>query len=149
MGTYEDLRLGQRIVSPPRRLSADDAQTLIRTLGYTHPLFADPDYAREHTPFGTTPLPGEVTLALMGGLAESTDVFDHTVVALVGMDEVRFVHAALPGDLLHLEMEVTAKQPSSSGRRGTVTFAWRCATDDGTAVAQASVQLLFRLDAQA
>ena len=147
MGTYDDLTVGQRIVSPSRRIDAAEARTLIDTLGYTHPLFVDPDYARDHTPFGATPLPGEVTLALMGGLAEQTDVFDDTVVALVGMDAVRFANAALPGDMLLLEMEVIDKEPSTSGRRGVVTFAWRCRKDDGTPVAEATASLLFRLEA--
>ena len=145
MGTYDDLQVGQRITSPSRVVTDADAAALIRLAGYTHPLFSDPEYAREHTPFGTTPLPGEVTLALMGGLAEQTDVFDDTVVALVGIDAVGFANAALPGDALRLEMEVTGKQPSSSGRRGVVTFAWRCSRDDGTLLVEATASLLFRL----
>ena len=144
MGTYDDLPVGQRVTSPARSLGDDEARAVVAALGYTHPLFADPAYAREHTPFAATPLPGEVTLALMGGLAEQTDVFDDSVVALVGLDQVRFVNPAFPGDLLHLEMEVTRKQPSASGRRGVVTFAWRCVKADGTLVAEASAALLFR-----
>jgi acyl dehydratase len=146
VGAYADLEVGQRVVSPPRQISDAQARVLIETMGYTHPLFADPDYARAHTPFPTTPLPGAVTLALMGGLAEQTDVFDDTVVALVGMDAVRFPSAAFPDDLLHLEMEVVAKEPSASGRRGVVTFAWRCVKQDGTVVAEANASLLFRLE---
>ena len=146
MGSYDDLQIGQRVVSPARRVSDDEARTLISTLGYTHPLFADPEYARTQTPFGTTPLPGEVTLALMGGLAEQTGAFDETVVALVGIDAVRFLNAALPGDLLHLEMEVVDKQPSASGRKGVVTFAWRCLKDDGTSVMEAKASLMFRIE---
>lgn len=146
MGTYDTLEVGQEFVSPARQLTSDDAQALIATLGYTHPLFADPVYARERTPFGATPLPGEVTLALMGGLAEQTGVFDDTVIALVGIDAVRFPAVALPGDTLRLQMQVAGKQPSESGRRGVVTFAWRCVTDDDTVVAEAMASLLFRRD---
>jgi len=128
MGTFDELSIGDVFASPARTLSEADVATLIAVGGYTHPLFTDPAYAAA-SPFGRTPVPGEGILHLMGGLVEQTERFDDTVIALVGLDEVRFRAPAFAGDVVRCEIEVLAKEPK--GERGLLTMAWRCVKDGG------------------
>lgn len=143
MGTFQRLEVGESIISAGFAVTEADVRTLIGMTGYTHPLFTDPDYARS-TPFGTTPLPGQLVLAVMGGLAEQTGVFDETVIALVAIDEARFHAAAVPGDVLTLHLEVVDKESSERSGHGTIRFSNRCTNQRDELVASASSTLLFR-----
>ena len=142
MGTFDALLVGETFSSPARTVSEDDAAALIRIGGYTHPLFTDAAFAAASV-FGGTPLPGEAVLHIMGGLAEQTDRFDDTVIALVGFDEVRFRRAVMPGDEIRLEIEVVGKEPAGDGR-GLMMMAWRCLNARDEVACEARARMLFR-----
>lgn len=145
MGTFDRLAVGDR-VSAPDAVIPLDSRALARDVGgYTHPLFTDDAWVREHSPFSAGPVPGEFVLFLLGGLAERSGAFDDTTIALVGLDEVRFVSPAFPGDTIRLDMEVVAKEPSRSGRRGSMQLRWNCTNGDGTQVLSAIATFLFDL----
>jgi acyl dehydratase len=140
VGTYDELSVGDVFTTPRRRIDASEASELIRIGGYTHQLFTDPAFAASST-FGRSPLPGQAVLLLMGGLVEQSGRFDDTVIALLGFEDVRFMAPAFPGDELHVEVEVVAKEPRSD--RGVLTMSWTCRTDRDTVV-QATARMLFR-----
>jgi acyl dehydratase len=85
-----------------------------------------------------------VTLALAGGLAEQAGVFDESVVALAGFEEVRFPAAALVGDTIRLDMELLAKRRSSSSGRGVLRFRWCCRNQDDAVVLVAEASMVVR-----
>jgi hypothetical protein len=41
VGSYGNLKVGDRFTSPPVMLAADRAEEMIRWAGYVHPLFTD------------------------------------------------------------------------------------------------------------
>lgn len=142
--SFESLTPGSSFTSPSQMITEDDAATLIRIGGYTHPLFTDPTYAAESI-FGRSPLPGEAILHLMGGLAEQSGRFDDTVVALLGFDAVQFASPAFAGDSIHVLIEVLSREPRPNGKRGEVVMAWRCRNERGELVCDATARMLFRL----
>lgn len=109
MSTYDDLALGDRFLTQSRVITGSDLATIVQVGGYTHPLFNDPAYL-ETSPFEATPLPGEGVLLLMGGLVESTEKFDDTVIALTGFTDVSFKRPVSEGDEIHVEVEVMDKE---------------------------------------
>lgn len=111
--------------------------------GYVHPLFTDEAYWRG-AGFPGRPVPGELTLLLLGGLAEQTGVFDDTTLALTGFEAVRFLKPAVVGDAIRLDMQVIRKELSELGRRGFVTFAWECRNQREEVVVEALATLAFR-----
>jgi acyl dehydratase len=141
--TFERVAVGDRWRSPELVLG-DEAARITARAGYVHPLFTDEAYWRS-AGFSGRPVPGELTLLLMGGLAEQTGVFDETTLALTGFEAVRFLKPAVVGDAIRLEMEVTRKHLSESGRRGFVTFAWECRNLRGEVVLEALATLAFRI----
>lgn len=143
MGTYDDLSVGDVFPTPERTLDDELVRGLIDTAGFTHPLFTDPRFAAASR-FGRTPLPGQAILLLLGGLVEQSGRFDDSTIALTGFDEVRFLKPAFVGDTLRGSVEVVAKEPSSSGSRGTLVMTWWCMNDDGETVASATARMLFR-----
>lgn len=145
MGTYDLLSVGDRLSAPAATIPAD-AREVARTVGgYTHPLFTDDEWVRDHSPFATGPVPGEFVLFLLGGMAERSGAFDDTTIALVGLDDVRFSAPAFPGDDINLTMEAVGKELSGSGRRGSVRLRWTCTKADGTEVLSAIATFLFDL----
>jgi acyl dehydratase len=144
VAAFDELEVGQRFIAPRRTVTEALATTVTALAGYTHPLFTDAAYVREHTPFPSPPVAGGLVLLLCGGLAEQTEVFDEHTVALLGFDDVRFPAPAFHGDTLRLQMEVVELAPSSSGEKGVAAFRWTCTKDDGQIVAVATARLLLR-----
>ena len=97
MGTYGDLKVGERIVTPGKTITHAATTIMTGLGGYTHPMFNDEEYCKANTPFGGMVAPGEMTLFFMGGLAEASGIFDETVIALVGLDNIRFRYPTSPG----------------------------------------------------
>lgn len=126
MTTYDRLTVGSRVVTPGRTISDGAASLMIGLAGYTHPMFNDATYLAGSAIFAGRPIPGELTLLFLGGLAEQTGLFDDTTLALVSLGDVEFKTPALVGDTIRLEMEVGDKRRSAGGSRGFVTFAWTC-----------------------
>ena len=141
-GFFDRLTVGARFTTPLRTVTSDDASEIVRRAGYTHPLFAS---LAGGTPSADAIVPGQLTLLLIGGLAEQTDAFDETTLALVGLDAVEFRSPARVGDAIRLEMEVAEKRLSSSGKRGLVTFAWTCKDGTDRVVLTARATFAFRI----
>ena len=145
MSTFERFDVGDVITTPARPI-ADDALEVVRALGgYVHPLFNDESYAHA-AGFTSVPLPGELVLFILGGMAEQSEVFDDTTIALTRLDDVRFIGAVHVGDTIALAMEVIAKRRSTSGRRGSLTLRWRCTNQDAADIVRADATLLFRVE---
>jgi acyl dehydratase len=144
MTAFDRLTIGARFVTPSRTVSAEDASEIVRRAGYTHPLFAS--LATGATEAAV--IPGQLTLLLLGGLAEQTDAFDETTLALVSLEAVEFRSPARVDDRIRLEMEVIDKSLSPGGRRAFATFAWTCADDTGRVVLTARATFAFRIDAE-
>jgi len=137
-----DLPLGTEAVSPPVHITEEMGRLAREVGGYTHPLFDAAPYPRPGLPFERRPIPGELTLFLLGGLAEQTGLFDDSVVALVGIDEVRFHLPAAVGDSLRLELEVIDRRTTTAGDKVVVTFRWRAVNQDDSEVLDARISML-------
>lgn len=144
MTTYDRLTVGSRFTTPDRMISEDVASRIVDMAGYTHPMFRDAAYVADSTTFKGRPIPGELSILFLGGLAEQTGVFDETTLALVSLDGVEFKTPALIGDTIHLEMEVSDKRRSRGGTRGFITFAWTCRNQRDEIVLTARATLAFR-----
>jgi acyl dehydratase len=147
---FDRLSVGDRFAPATGRTITDGiASVVVALAGYTHPLFNDEDYVKAGGHFAGRPLPGEVTLAFAGGLAEQAGVFDDSVVALAGFEDVRFPAPLLVGDTIRLEMEVVAKRKSSTPGRGVLRFRWCCKNQDDAVVLVAEGSMVVRIDATA
>jgi acyl dehydratase len=141
--SYDRLQLGDRFKSPTLILDEERAEQMIRWGGYVHPMFSDRNYAKT-VGFKGRPVPGELVLLFLGGLAEQTGAFDDTTLALVEVDHVTFKTPALVGDTIHVEMEVSNKRLSGSRRRGFLTFNWTCRNQSNEVVLETHATFAFR-----
>jgi 3-hydroxybutyryl-CoA dehydratase len=105
---FDDLAVGDRFVSRARTVTEADIALFSGLSGDYHPLHTDEVYARTG-PFGRRIAQGCLTLSLATGLEFSPMGSNESrVIAIYGMDRVRFVKPVFIGDTIRLEGEVTA-----------------------------------------
>lgn len=129
------MRPSDTFQTPSVEITKQLATELVRLGGYTHPLFADPDF-----------IPGQAVLLLLGGLVEQTDRFDETVVAMLGMDDVKFTAPARVGDTIQATVEVLEENRRETTR--TLVMAWTAINQDNVKVAESTVTMLFRIQGE-
>ncbi len=118
-GYFEDFVVGARHATRIRTVTDADHEAFCRLTGYTVPLFLDDAYARARG------LPGRICpshLIMSFSTAMTGDLFTDTVIALVGIDNARFLAPVRPGDTIRTECEVLATRPTSRADRGIVVF---------------------------
>jgi len=118
-GYFEDFEVGARLNTRTRVISDQDHEAFCRLVGYEVPLFLDDAYARERG------LPGRICpshLIMSFSTAMTGDLFPETVLAMVGLDNARFLIPVRPGDTIRTEVEVLERRETSRRDRGIVVF---------------------------
>jgi acyl dehydratase len=85
------------------------------------PLHVDAEYAAASA-FGERIAHGPLTLALALGLATRTGIFGDSVLAWLGLDDVRVPLPVKLGDTIHADVSVHESRPTSKPGRGLVVL---------------------------
>lgn len=109
--TFAELKVGDRFESPSKTIT-ESAET---------------------TPLGWQAAPGRMTLMMMGGLEEQTEIFSESSL-LSGFKEVRFKAPVLAGDTIEIEMEIIEKRETSRPGQGLVIHKSVCKNQRGEVV---------------
>ena len=116
---FEDFAPGARYPTRSRTISDADHEAFCRLAGYEVPLFLDDAYAR------TQGLPGRICpshLIMSFSTAMTGDLFEKSVIALLAIENAKFLGMVRPGDTLRTEVEVLEKRATSKPDRGIVVF---------------------------
>lgn len=130
-GYFEDFEVGARLPTRTRTITDADHDAFCRLVGYEVPLFLDDAYARAKG------LPGRLCpshLIMSFSTAMTGDLFTDTVIAMVAVDNARFLAPVRPGDTIRTEVEVLSKRDSSRPDRGVVVFRDHVYNQDGQEV---------------
>ena len=114
---FEEFQPGQSFVGSSRTITDAELSMLACMLGALSPLFLDEEHARQ-TVHGGRILYGPAVLGIAIGLTES--VIHGTVMALLGIDEVRFRRSVRAGDTITTRTDVVETRPSAEGGRGII-----------------------------
>ncbi len=115
--TYEQFVPGMRFRSDGRTIGEGDISLFCGIIGAQSPQFLDQEYGRG-TAFGGRVAPGPMGLSI--GLASTEPLLAGTLIALLGVDNVRYHSPIHPGDTIHNEIEVVESRPSSRPGRGII-----------------------------
>ena len=140
---FEDFRIGETFRSPAKTMGEGAITMMVGLAGFTLPLFHDEEYAKG-TPFGSRIAPGRLTLFVMGGLEEQIGIYDGTVIALVGLDKVRFKAPLRAGDTIHVEFEVVDLKGTSKPDCGIVVHKSQCVNQRGEVLIECEATHLMR-----
>jgi len=144
-GLYlEDFEVGRVIDHPLRRTVTEMDNTLFSCLTHNpQPLHIDHEFAKG-TEFGKPLMNSIFTLGLMIGVSVN-DTTIGTIVANLGMTDVKFPRPVFHGDTLHFTSEVVAKRESRSRPdAGVVELLHKGYNQRGELVAECKRQFLAR-----
>jgi len=141
---YEEFELGARYLHRPGRTATEADNVLFTTLTMnTQALHLDAAYAATQE-FGRPLMNSMWTLSTMVG-SSVAQLTQGTLVAQLGLSDIRFPHPLFAGDTLYTESTVTDKRLSSSRPgQGICTIAHTGRSQDGTVVASAVRTVLVR-----
>lgn len=114
---YDDVEINAELITPPHIVTYDDIRTFAGITLDHHPLHTDEVYCKT-TRFGRPIAHGLYSLALMEGL--KSKMYEHTSIASLGWDKVRFNAPLFPGDEVHARIVFVHKRDSKKPDRGVV-----------------------------
>ena len=139
---FEELNVGDTFTTPHRTVTEADIALFAGLSGDYNPLHTDAVFAQT-TPFRTKIAHGILTLAIASGLDFRIGIADGTLLALIGINELRFPAPVRSGDTLHSELEVTQKKEASKPDRGVIVIQDRVLNQRGETVLEYERVLLF------
>ena len=140
---FEEFVVGARYLHRPGRTATEADNVLFTTLTMnTQALHLDAAFASTQEPYRERLMNSMWTLSTMVG-ASVAQLTQGTLVAQLGLGDVRFPHPVLHGDTLYTESVITEKRLSASRPgQGICTIAHTGRNQDGTVVATASRTVL-------
>lgn len=118
-GYFEDFAVGAVLPTRTRTITDEDHDAFCRLVGYEVPLFLDNAYARAQGLSGRI-CPSHLIMSF--STAMTGDLFPDTVIAMLALNDARFLAPVQPGDTLRTEVEVLEKRETSRADRGIVVF---------------------------
>jgi len=133
---YEDVVVGAEMQSASHTVTAEDIARFGDLTRDHHPLHTDAAYARSRG-FPGVIAHGLYGVALMEGLKTEMKIYEHSSIASLGWDRVRFLQAVVAGDTVTVRFTFVGKRLSGKGGRGVVTEAIRLVNQRGHTVIEA------------
>ena len=116
---WEEFEVGARYPTYGRTVTEGDLSLFCAFVGYHVPLFIDEEYAKP-TIYGGRIAPSSFTMSISTAMTES--LFRHTMIALLSVNQGRFLAPVRAGDTIRTEVEVLSKRETRDAARGVVVF---------------------------
>jgi acyl dehydratase len=129
---FDDLRVGMRFKSPDKLVTREDIKRFAAEFD-PQPYHLD-EAAAARSPLKGLAASGWHTAAMAMRLALEARPFGPHPLLGLGVDELRWLAPVRPGDVIHLEGEVTEMTPSRTRPQGIVRVKWTAFNQAGTAV---------------
>ncbi len=131
--TWESFEVGDRHVTDSITVTETHVVNWAGLTGDWVPLHVDAEYAATSV-FGQRVAHGPLTLALALGLGTRTGVFGDSVIAWLGLDEVRLPGPVFFGDTIRTSIEVVERRPTSKPGRGLTVLEYSVSNQRGEVV---------------
>ncbi len=144
LGTYfEEFMEGMELLTLGRTMTEADIVNFSGFTGDFNPLHTDAQYASESM-FGERIAHGMCGLSMATGLLVRLNIFEGTIVAFYGIDQLRFRAPIKIGDTIHVVAKVIEKKESKKEGEGLVAFQVNVVNQDGTSVMEGVVKTLMK-----
>jgi acyl dehydratase len=136
---FDDLELGQEWTSPGRTVTETDIVTFAGFSGDYNPMHVDHEYAK-NTPFRRPIAHGFGVFSIASGLGVMVPPV--RTVALLAVQNWRFVNPVFVGDTITVTTRVSQKTVRGRGRRGEVVWHRSIQNQDGKVVQEGEILTL-------
>lgn len=116
---YEDFEPGMEFETPGRTVTEADIVNFAGVSGDFYSLHTDEEFAAR-TIYGGRIAHGLLVVSIVTGLWFRLGIFDGTLIALYGIDRLRFIKPVRPGDTVRAKLTVLEKAEKEKG--GLVTI---------------------------
>jgi len=118
---FEEFEIGQKIVSLRRTITEADIVGFAGLSGDYNQLHTDSEFSK-NTPFGQRVAHGLLVLSIASGLAMRTGALEGTTLAFREITEWKFIRPVMPGDTVHVVIEIKKLKALPRSKAGTVAF---------------------------
>jgi acyl dehydratase len=116
---WEEWEIGAEFESPARTVTEADIVQFAGLSGDYNPLHVNEEYCKT-TIFGGRIAHGPLVYAIAAGLLFQLHLYDDTLIAFLGFEDLRFTKPVKPGDTIHARVKVLEKQETSKPDRGVM-----------------------------
>ncbi len=139
---FEDLAVDATFVSRGRTITETDVVMFAALSGDYSEIHVNAEAAKQ-APAGARIAHGALIFSISLGLTTQLGLVDESLIALHGIEGMRFTKPVFIGDTIHVEKRVTAAEPKGNGR-GIVTFDTRTVNQDGAMVVRFRDSLVLK-----
>lgn len=140
---FEDFEVGDRFETPRRTIGLFEIGQFAGLSGDYNPIHTDAVFGAD-SQFGERIAHGALGLSVLTGLVTRLGVFEAGTIALLGIEDWRFVGPILAGDTVHGVVEITDKRLTSDGRRGVLRREYALVNQREEIVQQGVMPLLVK-----
>lgn len=141
MKYFEDFSVGETFTTPGRTVTDADVTDFAGVSGDFYSLHTDREFAKRNI-FHERIAHGVLTLAMTEGLWMRLGIFEETLVAFYGIDELRFTKPVFIGDTIRVTLTVAEKREKKE--LGLVTLKNDVVNQNGENVLKFDAHLLFK-----
>jgi len=114
---WEEWEIDAEFESPGRTVTEADITLFAGLSGDYNPLHVNEEYCK-NTIFGGRIAHGPLVYAIAAGLLFQLHLYDDTLIAFLGFEDLRFTKPVKPGDTIHARIKVLEKRETSRSDRG-------------------------------
>ena len=140
---WEQWEVGQTFKSAARTVTEADLVIYSGLSGDYNPLHTDEEYAKT-TEFGTRIAHGPLIYAIAAGLIFQMHLYDDTLIAFLGFENLKFTKPVKPGDTIHARLTVTERRETSKPDRGVMKRQLQVVNQRGEVVLEAIQAFLLK-----
>lgn len=140
---FEEFSTGDQFTTPRRTVTEADVVQFAGLSGDYNPIHTDEVFSAE-TPFGGRIAHGLLCLSIVTGLAARLGIHDGTTIAMLGIEEWRFLKPVMLGDTIHARLTIADKRETSKPDRGILIRGFEVVNQRGEVVQQGTIPLMVR-----
>ena len=140
---WEEWEIGAEFESPARTVTEADIVMFAGLSGDYNPLHVNEEYCKT-TIFGTRIAHGPLVYAIVAGLLFQLHLYDDTLIAFLGFENLKFTGPVKAGDTIHAKVKVLEKRETSRPDRGVMKRELRVFNQRGEIVQEAIQNFLLK-----
>jgi acyl dehydratase len=111
---FEEFQEGETYTTSRRTLKEADLLDFCNLCWFNMSMFFDEIYAENQMPYKTPVFPGPFIIPLALGLYLKTGIYEKTVIALLGIQNLKFKMSLRVGDTMEVDVNVLSKKESKT-----------------------------------
>ncbi|MHA2035611.1 MAG: hypothetical protein ACW98X_04200 [Promethearchaeota archaeon] len=111
---FEEFQEGEKYITSRRTLREADLMDFCNLCWFNLSMFFDDIYAVNEMPYKSPVFPGPFIIPLSIGLFLKLGVYERTVIALLGIENLRFKSSLRVGDTMEVEVTILSKKDSKT-----------------------------------